>query len=240
LFELDEKMPDYVLMDELRFRQILLNLISNAIKFTPNGTITIKTEITFTEATCSSFDLKLKVIDTGIGIAGADLEKIFDYFEQVNNEQHLENSKGSGLGLAICTKIVNLLNGKISVKSEIEKGSEFLIELYNIHVSSAKEMQQHEYINTNAYVFEKAKVLIVDDIADNRKLISLFFASTLIETFEAANGLEALDFLEKNHVDLVLLDIKMPILDGYATIEKIQKRVWLHYAHCGINRFCYG
>lgn len=222
LFELDEKMPDYVLMDELRFRQILLNLISNAIKFTPHGTITIKTEVTFTEATCSSFDLKLKVIDTGIGIASADLEKIFDYFEQINNEQHLENSKGSGLGLAICTKIVNLLNGKISVKSEIEKGSEFLIELYNIHVSSAKEMQQHEHISTHVYAFEKAKVLIVDDIADNRKLISLFFASTQIETFEASNGVEALEFLEKNSVDLVLLDIKMPILDGYATIEKIK------------------
>lgn len=222
LFVLDEKMPDYVLMDELRFRQILLNLISNAIKFTPNGTITIKTQVNFTEASCSSFDLSLKVIDTGIGIASSDLEKIFDYFEQINNEQHLENSKGSGLGLAICTKIVNLLNGKISVKSQIEQGSEFLIELYNIHVSSAKEMQQHEHINTHEYMFEKAKVLIVDDIADNRKLISLFFASTQIETFEASNGVEALAFLEKNSVDLVLLDIKMPILDGYATIDKIK------------------
>jgi CheY-like chemotaxis protein len=228
LFELDENMPDYVLMDELRFRQILLNLISNAIKFTPHGTITIKTEVTFTEATCSSFDLKLKVIDTGIGIATSDLEKIFDYFEQVNNEQHLENSKGSGLGLAICTKIVNLLNGKISVKSEVDVGSEFMIELYNIHVSSAKELQQQENFNAQAYVFDKAKLLIVDDIADNRKLISLFFAATNIETFEAANGVEALEFLERNQVDLVLLDIKMPILDGYATIEKIKNEY--HYA----------
>lgn len=168
------------------------------------------------------------MIDTGIGIATSDLEKIFDYFEQVNNEQHLENSKGSGLGLAICTKIVNLLNGKISVKSEVDVGSEFMIELYNIHVSSAKELQQQENFNAQAYVFDKAKLLIVDDIADNRKLISLFFAATNIETFEAANGVEALEFLEKNQVDLVLLDIKMPILDGYATIEKIKNEY--HYA----------
>lgn len=225
IFDFDSKIPDYVLMDELRFRQVLLNLFSNAIKFTHKGSITLKTEATFLEETCSTFDLKLSVIDTGIGIEEKDLSKIFDYFEQINQPNHLENSKGSGLGLAICTKIMNLLGGKIRVKSQIGEGSCFEIELRNVHVSSAKENQHTDVINANEYLFEKAKLLIVDDIADNRKLISVFFAKTNIETFEASNGLEALEFLAKHPVDMVLLDIKMPILDGYGTIEKIKNEL---------------
>lgn len=222
IFELDSKIPDYVLMDELRFRQILLNLLSNAIKFTNEGNITIKTEVNFLEETCSTFDLIVSVIDTGIGIEEKYLNKIFDYFEQINNTNHLDSSKGSGLGLAICTKIVNLFGGKIYVQSQIGVGSCFKIVLNNIHVSSAKEAKNNDLLNAQEYVFEKSKVLIVDDIADNRKLISLFFAKTNIETFEACNGLEALDFLAQHRVDLVLLDIKMPLLDGYETIKKIK------------------
>ncbi len=221
-FELDDKIPDYVLMDELRFRQILLNLISNAIKFTFQGRITVQTEVTFLEATCSTFNLKLMVKDTGIGIAEQDLEKIFDYFEQLNDENHIESAKGSGLGLAICTKIVNLLGGKMGVQSELNVGSCFEVELYDLHVSSAKEIEHHTVFSPKEYVFEKAKMLIVDDVADNRKLISLFFSNTNIQTFEAANGLEALEFLKTYPVDMVLLDIKMPVLDGYATIDKIK------------------
>lgn len=221
-FELDDKIPDYVLMDELRFRQILLNLISNAIKFTFQGSITIQTEVTFLEATCSTFNLNLRVKDTGIGIAEQDLEKIFDYFEQLNDENHIESAKGSGLGLAICTKIVNLLGGKMSVQSELDVGSCFEVLLYDLHVSSAKDIEHHTVFLAKDYVFEKSKMLIVDDVADNRKLISLFFAKTNIETFEASNGLEALEFLKTNPVDIALLDIKMPVLDGYATIDKIK------------------
>jgi len=225
LFDLDAKIPDYVLMDELRFRQILLNLLSNAIKFTQKGTITVTTQVKFLEETCSTFDFTLSVIDTGIGIEEKDLTKIFDYFEQINTSNHLENSKGSGLGLSICTKIVNLLGGKISVKSQIGVGSCFEIELRNIHVSSAKEGQNIDFSKAKTYHFEKAKLLIVDDIADNRKLISVFFAKTNIEIFEASNGLEALEFLANHTVDMVLLDIKMPILDGYATIEKMKNEL---------------
>jgi signal transduction histidine kinase/DNA-binding response OmpR family regulator len=225
IFELDSKIPDYVLMDELRFRQILLNLLSNAIKFTNEGSITIKTEVNFLEETCSTFDLIVSVIDTGIGIEEKYLNKIFDYFEQINNTNHLDSSKGSGLGLAICTKIVNLFGGKIYVESQIGVGSCFKIVLNNIHVSSAKEAQHSNFLNIQEYIFEKSKILIVDDIADNRKLISLFFSKTNIETFEACNGLEALEFLAQHRVDLVLLDIKMPVLDGYETIVKIKSEL---------------
>jgi signal transduction histidine kinase/CheY-like chemotaxis protein len=227
-FELDSSLPSYVLIDELRFRQILLNLISNAIKFTHEGGITITSRVDFTEPTHSTFNLILSVKDTGIGIQKEYLSKIFDYFEQVNDETQFSASNGSGLGLAICTKIINLMNGSIGVESEVGKGSTFYITFNELHVSSAKTISQEEQLCQENFKFENAVILIVDDIADNRKLIALFFANTAIEIIQASNGVEALEVLQQRHdINLVLLDIKMPLMNGYETIDAIKNKLKL-------------
>jgi signal transduction histidine kinase/CheY-like chemotaxis protein len=228
-FELDEHLPPYVLMDELRFRQILLNLLSNAIKFTNQGGIKVSTQVTFTEPTHSTFDLTLSVSDTGVGIQSDYLNKIFDYFEQINDETQFSASNGSGLGLAICTKIINLMHGSIGVESELGKGSTFYVTFKDLHVSSAKMAEQNQQDTEESFEFEPCKIIIADDIADNRKLIALFFAKTNIQTIEASNGVEVLEILKDHHdIDLILLDIKMPLMNGYETINKIKNELKLH------------
>jgi CheY-like chemotaxis protein len=120
------------------------------------------------------------------------------------------------------------MNGSIGVESEVGKGSTFYITFNELHVSSAKTISQEEQLCQENFKFENAVILIVDDIADNRKLIALFFANTAIEIIQASNGVEALEVLQQRHdINLVLLDIKMPLMNGYETIDAIKIKLKL-------------
>ena len=222
-FELviDPQVPEVLIIDEVRIRQILFNLLSNALKFTPEGGIDLRVRCRPTdEHDYSLLDLIIEVQDTGIGIPEDQIGKIFENFVQQDGQTTREFG-GTGLGLSIVKRLVQLMDGEISVDSAPGKGSRFTIVLHNVPVSAAKpETWQPHRID---YTFEPATVMIADDIDLNRQLIIEYLSDFPITMVEAVNGQEAIDNFDEN-IDLILMDIRMPKVDGYEATRSIQQR----------------
>ena len=220
--EIDDDLPEAIVIDSVRVRQILLNLIGNAIKFTNTGSITLKIENEFKDNIKSKLDLKISVIDTGRGIPKEFQEIIFHAFEQTS-AQDAKALAGTGLGLAICSKLVKLMDGSIKVQSEVQKGSTFIIKLYNVDVGSLRDNENNTELPE--IEFEKSNILVVDDILANRKLVTATLANDSFTFIEATNGQEAVNkVLDKsNKIDLILMDLRMPIMNGYEATNKIKE-----------------
>lgn len=221
VLDIDKNIPKYIIIDGVRIRQILFNLIGNAIKFTQKGQIKLKVENIYKDNVKSKIDLLFSVEDTGIGIDEKNLESIFNAFEQANNND-VAKYGGTGLGLAICTKLVHMMNGEISVKSEKNKGSIFTVILRDIPVSSMQEEIVTQKLLTSNIEFEKAQILVVDDVEENRKLVLASLKDFDIDIIMAQNGQEALDKLKNINVDLILMDLRMPVMDGYEAANIIK------------------
>lgn len=221
IMQIDESLPKYIITDGVRVRQILFNLIGNAIKFTDKGQIKLKAESLYKDDIKSKVDLVFIVEDSGIGINKKNLKSIFNAFEQ-QEEQSTAKYGGTGLGLSICAKLAKMLNGKIEVKSEIGKGSTFKVTLYDLAVSSINEEISQNKIDTKSIVFKKSTILVVDDIEENRKLVIAALKNFDLNIIEAQNGQEAINRLKNINFDLILMDLRMPVMDGYeaATIIK--------------------
>lgn len=226
IVEIDKTIPKYIIMDGVRIRQILFNLIGNAIKFTEKGHIKLKVENVYKDNIKSKIDLIFSVEDTGIGIDGNNLKSIFNAFEQVKN-QDVAKYGGTGLGLAICAKLVHMMNGEIEVQSEKNKGSIFRVILRDIPVSSMEEEIISNKLSASNIAFEKAQILVVDDVEENRKLVQASLKDYDIDLIMANNGQEALNKLKNISVDLILMDLRMPVMDGYeaAMIIKNDERL---------------
>ena len=223
IMDIDKSLPDTIFIDGTRLKQILINLIENAIKFTDRGSITLKAEVISKDTKRNRINLKISVIDTGCGIAKEHQKLIFKSFKQINNKDN-EEIKGTGLGLAISAKLAKLMNGEITVESEVGKGSKFHLILYDVDVATSIIDSKSLTINYYNIKFKKAKVLVVDDIASNRKLITSLLQDTGLETIEAVNGKYALEILEKvSDIDLILMDLRMPVMDGYEATAKIRE-----------------
>ena len=221
IVDIDKTIPKYIIIDGVRIRQILFNLIGNAIKFTEKGHIKLKVENIYKDNIKSKVDLIFSVEDSGIGIDEKNLNNIFNAFEQQNN-QDVAKYGGTGLGLAICTKLVHMMNGEINVKSEKNKGSIFTVVLKDIPVSSMEdEIVSHKLLASNIE-FEKARILVVDDIEENRKLVLASLKDFDIDLIMAQNGQEALDKLKNVNVDLILMDLRMPVMNGYEAASIIK------------------
>ena len=221
IVDIDKTIPKYIIIDGVRIRQILFNLIGNAIKFTEKGHIKLKVENVYKDNIKSKVDLIFSVEDSGIGIDEKNLNNIFNAFEQQNN-QDVAKYGGTGLGLAICTKLVHMMNGEITVKSEKNKGSIFTVVLKDIPVSSMEdEIVSHKLLASNIE-FEKARILVVDDIEENRKLVLASLKDFDIDLIMAQNGQEALDKLKNVNVDLILMDLRMPVMNGYEAASIIK------------------
>jgi signal transduction histidine kinase len=206
--------------DTLRLKQVIMNLLSNAIKFTNKGSVVLKADIL--SVSKKQGILKIEIIDTGIGIEQKDLDMIFDEFAQVNYSTSKNKHKGTGLGLAICKKIVELQKGKISVASEINKGSKFSFEIPYELCDSANQKQKNLAISNVEHLAGK-KVLLVDD-----NKINILLAQTVIKKYKiladvAYDGQQAFDLFEKNKYDLILTDIQMPIMGGVELTRLIRK-----------------
>ena len=214
----DRTLNNTLMLDEIRLRQILFNLMSNAIKFTHKGYIRVHFKVLPLN---SHVNLIITLEDTGIGIDKEQQEDIFDAFIQQKGQKNKEYG-GTGLGLAIVTNLLELMNGKIELKSERNKGSLFTITLKDVDVSFEKQ-KVHEQETSQEAVFEPANILIADDIELNRTLIAEYLKSTSLHIFEASNGKEALKMLENNSIDLVLMDIKMPVMNGYEATKIIKE-----------------
>jgi len=205
--------PEAILTDELRLRQILFNLINNAIKYTREGSVKIIADYdVFSERAVYS-SLKVSIIDTGVGIPSSDQKKIFNIFEQQDNQSTREFG-GTGLGLAISLRLAERLNASISVDSELGRGSRFelIIKEPEVVTGSVQAVKQQQYTSIS---FKPAKVLIVDDVSANRELISEYLSDQPFEILHAENGKQALDVVaEDKNIDLVLMDVRMPIMGG--------------------------
>ncbi|TLX74056.1 PAS domain S-box protein [Labilibacter sediminis] len=208
-------------LDENRLKQVLINLVNNAIKFTLIGSINIKAIINPLDDAESIEDyaqIKILVSDTGIGISEEFKNKIFDPFTQESNSYH-NNYGGTGLGLSISLKIIQLMNGSISVDSEVGKGSTFTITLQKVQISNV-EKSKTEKQSTSSYLdsvsFNKATILVVDDIPLNREYLINVLSEYNFTILEAKNGEDALKVIKDNKIDLIITDLKMPIKDGFS------------------------
>jgi heavy metal translocating P-type ATPase len=220
--EISPELPEALLLDPTRIRQVLLNLVGNAVKFTPGGSVTLRVWPTYAEMPSSSLpDIHLAVADTGIGIPADALETIFEPFEQ-HKETQAKSHSGTGLGLTITRKLVAAMNGTLSVASQVGTGSTFTVVLREVEIAAAEAgdgaAPEPEAFDFGAVRFAKARILIVDDIEFNRDLIRGFYAGYDFDLCEAANGLEAVAVARELLPDLVLLDMRMPVQDGYETV----------------------
>jgi len=221
----DAMLPDYVYVDGNRLRQILVNLVSNAVKYTEHGSVTLAVHCKPIRADHSLVHLTFSVADTGSGIARSDLGAIFDPFSQANRGGR-EMREGTGLGLAITQRLVELMDGSLSVKSELGKGSIFTVELPNVPIvdvlTSSPERQRATLEQVTALQLEK--ILVVDDIALNRELLKHLLQPCAREILLAGDGEEALAVTLAEHPTLILLDIRMPRLDGRGVLDRLRAR----------------
>ena len=208
-------LPHFLNGDEQRLRQVLFNLLSNALKFTDKGRIRL--EVKF-----ETNQLEFKIIDSGSGIKKEDLPLVFKAFEQVKSAQI--EKEGTGLGLAITQELVTLMGGKISVTSTYGEGTTFSVRLYIEESASGEIATKVDYPHcVLAEEFtKKYKVLIVDDIYENRLLLVQLVNYLGFETCEAEDGLKAIQQQKNEHPDMILMDIQMPHMNGYETVDAIR------------------
>lgn len=215
----DASVPEIIVIDEIRLRQILFNTVGNAIKFTEWGSVSMKLHCDRQEP--HTVRLILEVEDTGIGINPEDRERIFDVFTQ-SEGQSTRKYGGTGLGLTITKRLTQMLGGCIELKSESGKGSRFTFIFPSLPFAESMDESSPVVADFDLDRFVSAKILVVDDVALNRQLIRSFFQSTEHQIIEARDGLEAIEIAKDYRPDLILMDLLMPSLDGNETILKLR------------------
>ncbi len=227
VMDVDREIPRLLYGDSLRIRQVLINIMNNAIKFTDKGSVTVQVQAKQREGKRVQLDFSVK--DTGQGIKKQDLEHLFNAFTQVDLKKN-RGKEGTGLGLAISRQLVELMGGTLLVESEYGKGSEFYFTLWegieseeNIgDFGEVKEQAGDAGKDMFTFTLPEATILLVDDNEINREV-----AQALLEPFEmkidvVSNGKEALDLVQQNHYDLVFMDHYMPVMDGVEATRRIR------------------
>lgn len=213
-----DNVPRYIMADSLRLNQIFMNLLSNAVKFTNEGEVIFKIEAI--EERPNTKLLKFSVTDTGIGISKDNIETIFQSFEQVENV-HTRVYGGTGLGLSIVKKLAELKGGELDVQSELGKGSTFSFTKWYKTVEKANEEPVKRPIE-QLPTLDGTKILVAEDNSINVFLIVKILNDWKVQTTVVTNGAAALEALEKDHFDLVLMDTYMPVMNGLEAIKKIR------------------
>jgi signal transduction histidine kinase/DNA-binding NarL/FixJ family response regulator len=223
-FELAPDLPHALLLDRVRIRQVLVNLLGNAVKFTERGHVLTRVSWEAQENT-SRGTLLIDVEDTGFGIAPDRLHELFKSFIQADPSRDAEK-QGSGLGLAIVKRLVGVMDGAITVESMVGKGTVFHLRLPNVPVSVRLPVGDHAESGgaVDFNDFAPASVLVVDDNETNRDLMAGMFEKTHHQLHFASNGKEALECLKTMKADVVLLDIRMPVMDGRTALAEIRKQ----------------
>ena len=222
----DKTLPAYLIGDVIHIKQILLNLINNAVKYTKEGQIDIKVSKN-AEETKLIFEVK----DTGIGIKEENLPILFDAFMRVDSKKN-KKIKGTGLGLAIAKQLAEQMDGMIWVESVYGKGSSFFVQLPMKKVSDGKisnvEWKETDERKRRSFVAPQAKILIVDDNPENLMVTRSLLKRTAVFVDTAASGEECVHKVRQNVYDLILLDYMMPQMDGIDTIRELKKDVQFH------------
>lgn len=225
--KLDERIPEVLVGDALRLTQILMNLVANGVKFTKRGSVVME----FENKGMANQHLQLGIVvsDTGMGIDKNLQSQIFDRFQQADDSITRQYG-GTGLGLSIVKELVSLQNGTIKVESESGKGSSFII---RIPYEVSNELNENG-IKANTSIpllkqsVEQNRILVAEDNELNRLLLKHLFEEWNINFDMVQNGKEAIDFLEKNNYQLILMDIQMPEMDGYTATQYIRNRLQLN------------
>jgi PAS domain S-box-containing protein len=224
-FEISSQLPVVVYTDEKRLRQVLINLLGNAIKFTDKGRVIFKIEPT------GNRKFRFQVEDTGIGIQEEELRKIFLPFEQVGNKRQM--SEGTGLGLAISQRIILLMGGQIQVTSTFGKGSTFWFDIELPEIDRYIGSSQKPKFNIIGYEGVRRRVLVIDDRSDNRSVIVNILDPLGFECIEASDGQEGLDKALLFQPDLIITDLAMPFLDGLEVTRRL-RHIGANYENCVI------
>ncbi|WP_424407716.1 ATP-binding protein [Microcoleus sp.] len=220
--------PAAISADEKKLRQILINLIGNAVKFTERGGVTLKVSAfncasngARTEVLNRNVKIRFQVEDTGIGIAADELPKIFAPFEQVGNTPR--HTEGTGLGLAISHQLVEIMGGELKVESTLGRGSIFSFELELLAVDSPDQNKKYYSKNIKGFKGTKKKILVADDRWENRSVLIHLLEPLGFEIIEATNGQDCVQKALELQPDCILIDLVMPVMDGFEAMRQIRK-----------------
>ncbi len=220
-------LPSIVQVDEKRLRQILINLLGNAIKFTSQGEVIFKVSILNQPSPAPNNEyivqerIRFEVADTGIGMTSEQLERIFLPFEQVGDTIH--RAKGTGLGLTITRNLVEAMDGILEVESELDKGSVFTLELELPVIWTTNEYEQTSDRDITGYAGARKKVLIVDDEEYNRSMLTNLLEPLGFEIIEAKDGQEGFSQAQVSRPDVILMDLVMPKMTGFEATRQIRQ-----------------
>ncbi len=218
-YEPDAALPIGIRVDEKRLRQVLVNLLGNAVKFTDRGHVTLRVEAISTKPD-RAVQLRFRVVDTGVGIAPDEMHKLFQAFEQVGEQRR--QTDGTGLGLSISQQIVQLMGGSIQVQSQLGVGSEFHFE---IEVPVATDWSQQPMGSGSpivGYTGPRRHILIIDDLWQNRAVLLNLLEPLGFVLTTAEDGQAGLEQMRRNRPDLVITDVTMPVMDGLAMIRQLR------------------
>lgn len=224
---IEDTVPRYVMGDEKKIRQIFMNLVDNAVKFSNHGKISI-------HATCGDCDIIFKIQDSGVGIAREKLETIFHPFEQADGAIN-RNYGGAGLGLSLSLALAELMKGTLSANSTPGRGSEFILSLPLAAIPAPEAEVENESVapcdptprDTKVSPKKELKGLVVEDHSANLKLIKAMLRQMGIQSHGAPNGRIALSLIKISSYDFILMDVHMPVMDGLETLKKIrQQPLW--------------
>jgi CheY-like chemotaxis protein len=217
LTEIDPAIPEFLIGDKLRLSQIFMNLISNALKFTTNGQVKIKANLVNVEGNTNF--IKFVVSDNGIGIAKDDQAKIFDKFVQIERKE--DDYQGTGLGLAIVSRLIDLFGSKIQLESTAGEGTTFTFTIgFEHNVAKADEIINNIEVDlTSSQIF---KVLVVEDNKINQIVTRKIIEKNNYKCSVVDDGLEAIMLLQKKQFDVILMDINMPVINGFETTRRIR------------------
>ncbi|MBN8565059.1 MAG: response regulator [Leptolyngbya sp. UWPOB_LEPTO1] len=226
-YQPDTDLPAGIEADEKRLRQVLINLLGNAIKFTDQGQVTLRVERvdvddpSLTSSQPRSTKLRFVIADTGVGICSEDIGKLFQAFEQVGDKTR--KAEGTGLGLALSQQIIQLMGGQIQIKSQVGVGSEFFFE---IAVSIAQNWHERQTITAAGqivgYEGSQCQIMIVDDRWENRAIIVNLLEPLGFVVTEAVHGQDGLAKLREKLPDLVITDLAMPVMDGFEFLKQLR------------------
>jgi CheY-like chemotaxis protein len=211
-FQTGGRMAEVVRIDEKRVRQILINLIGNAIRFTSHGSVKVRASYAWETIT-------FEIADTGPGMPATELERLFLPFERGTAAR--EHDHGAGLGLTICRMLTELMGGNLEVQSEVGKGTRFIVKLFAPEVR-APQLLASGPLNVKGYDGPRRTVLVVDDLAEQRRIVVQTLTPLGFHVVEAASGPEALQWLGTASADLIVMDVSMPDMDGFEASRLIR------------------